>query len=47
MPSPRATKYSAFVFAGFSAASIDARPGSEIGVGGRPARVYELYGPSA
>ena len=36
-PSPRATKYSASVAAGRSAASIEARPGSAMGVGGSPA----------
>ena len=39
LPSPRATKYSAFVCAGCTAAINEALPGMAIGVGGRPARV--------
>ena len=36
---PRETKYSAFVGAGFTAATSDALPGIAIGVGGKPGRV--------
>ena len=39
VPSPRETKYSAFVCAGCTAAISAALPGMAIGVGGRPARV--------
>ena len=39
LPSPRATKYSARVAAGCTAAISEALPGMAIGVGGRPARV--------
>lgn len=39
LPSPRATKYSALVCAGCTAAINEALPGMAIGVGGRPARV--------
>src|ERR1043166_1231899 len=38
LPSPRATKYNAVLGAGSRAALIDARPGSAIGVGGKPDR---------
>src|SRR5450759_4356839 len=38
-PSPRATKYRAGVFAGFSAACSEAWPGMAMGVGGSPVRV--------
>ncbi|MNL85187.1 hypothetical protein D3C87_2134180 [compost metagenome] len=46
LPSPRATKYSASDGAGVVAAASEAMPGSAIGVGGRPVRVYVLYGVS-
>ena len=39
LPSPLATKYSARVCAGCTAASSAALPGMAMGVGGRPARV--------
>src|SRR5574338_42332 len=37
VPSPRETKYSASLCAGFNAALSEARPGVAMGVGGRPA----------
>ena len=46
VPSPRATKYNASVFAGATAARNAALPGIAIGVGGRPARVYVFHGVS-
>ena len=39
LPSPRATKYSAWVRAGCTAAISAALPGMAMGVGGRPRRV--------
>src|SRR5690606_33841793 len=46
LPSPMATKKIASVCSGFSAAKIASRPGSAIGVGGRPARVEVFQGES-